>query len=87
MDAENKASIYVEASQKHTMPGVKLLSGLNSGSSVEDMERKLLQLGEYHKDSLDGIHSFVEQLPVCGPTVLRYCWVLIYTPARPMHNS
>jgi len=71
--AERKASIYLEASEKHIMPGVKLLGGLNSGSdaSSSDMERKLLQLDEYHKYSLEGIHSFVEKLPTHAQLMKR----------------
>ena len=68
--AESQVSIYVEASQKYIMPGVKLLNNFNSGTDAQgnDTEGKLLQLGEYYESSLKGIRVFTERLPVCSPT-------------------
>lgn len=73
MHAEIKASIYAKASREHITPGVKLLSGLNSGPGVSDsdMEKKCVELDELYEDALNGIHVFVERLPVCGLLVPR----------------
>lgn len=69
MHADNKAKVYVEASQKYIMPGVKLLNSFNSGTEAggSDTEGKLLQLGECYENSLKGIRVFAERLPVFSP--------------------
>ena len=71
MHAKIKASIYVEASRKHIIPGVKFLNSVNSGVSDSEMEKQRIELDEFYEGALKGIHVFVEQLPVCGPTCAR----------------